>query len=414
MAQSLLSRGAEPPQICGSDPGAQALQGMNAIERILSRYNLLGDGLRPDGTSSVTHVVSTVAPTLRRFDAVLRVAGVRATRGGIAGRLGVGLSLAEAGSDVRPSHDERIGEYAAHALLAWLGAATNGGSGCTTRAAASVTGVLDCITGWARDVAPTILPLHATICNSLKCWLPAARARALALLPSPSLPPVLRLHPAEGSNHVAPTFVSLPHSFTELCGALAGELSRLQQLPKYPGAGSGAGATAGGGSGASVSLAGEEPALCLTCGKVMAAGKLVPDLKMGQCSAHALSCGGGVGMFFILSPCATLLRYVHAKLRCCVVNCVISNNMLPPMPCVLANKCRTCCTCSFFGRAAYYHSPYVDEWGEEDMKLNRGKPLYLSLPRLRALHALWRAHGVAQEVSRLRTGADRVIKTNYY
>lgn len=69
---------------------------------------------------------------------------------------------------------------------------------------------------------------------------------------------------------------------------------------------------------------------------------------------------------------------------------------------------------SFFGRAAYYHSPYVDEWGEEDMKLNRGRPLYLSLPRLRALHALWRAHGVAQEVSRLRTGADRVIKTNYY
>ena len=122
---------------------------------------------------------------------------------------------------------------------------------------------------------------------------------------------------------VAPTFVSLPHSFTELCGAMAAELSRLQRLPKYPGAGSGAGGVANSGSSASNSLAGEEPALCLTCGEVMAAGKFVPDLKMGQCSAHALCCGGGVGMFFILSPCATLLRYVPAT-RCHIVHSMIS------------------------------------------------------------------------------------------
>ena len=69
---------------------------------------------------------------------------------------------------------------------------------------------------------------------------------------------------------------------------------------------------------------------------------------------------------------------------------------------------------SFFGRAAYYASPYVDEHGEDDPKLKRGRPLFLAPVRWRALCELWLSDGVPQEVARLRAGSDRVIKTNYY
>ena len=60
--------------------------------------------------------------------------------------------------------------------------------------------------------------------------------------------------------------------------------------------------------------------------------------------------------------------------------------------------------------------PYrdVDQYGEEDRGLRRGKPLTLSPERFEALDKLYRRRGIAQEVSRRRLHADRVYRNNVF
>jgi len=48
------------------------------------------------------------------------------------------------------------------------------------------------------------------------------------------------------------------------------------------------------------------------------------------------------------------------------------------------------------------------------MELKRGRPLFLSPQRWRALCELWLSNGVPQEVARIRNSSDRVIKADYY
>lgn len=43
-------------------------------------------------------------------------------------------------------------------------------------------------------------------------------------------------------------------------------------------------------------------------------------------------------------------------------------------------------------RYAYWGSLYLDEHGEEDRDLKRGRPLFLSAARFRLLELQWRAH----------------------
>jgi E3 ubiquitin-protein ligase UBR1 len=59
-------------------------------------------------------------------------------------------------------------------------------------------------------------------------------------------------------------------------------------------------------------------------------------------------------------------------------------------------------------------SVYLDQYGEEDPGLRRGRPLYLSLPRYQQLVQLYMHHGSATHIARVRATADRVIRDSFY
>ena len=56
----------------------------------------------------------------------------------------------------------------------------------------------------------------------------------------------------------------------------------------------------------------------------------------------------------------------------------------------------------------------MDEHGEEDPGLRRGRPLFLNDVRHRALEQLWRHQGIPREVAQIRSTSDRVIRDNWY
>merc|ERR1719469_1639566 len=61
-------------------------------------------------------------------------------------------------------------------------------------------------------------------------------------------------------------------------------------------------------------------------------------------------------------------------------------------------------------KSAYSASLFVDENGEEDPGLRRGRPLFLKDLRYQALEKLWRNHGVPREVAHIRSTSERVIR----
>jgi len=123
-----------------------------------------------------------------------------------------------------------------------------------------------------------------------------------------------------------------------------------------------------------------EIAVCLVTGEVMLAGPdsapTVGKRRPGQCSRHAMRVGSGVGIYFLISKCTPLLVHNH--------------------------------------KSAYFPSLYVDEHGEEDRDLRRGRPLYLNKMRYERLAALWRNQEVPREVAQLRGTSERVIRDNWY
>lgn len=96
----------------------------------------------------------------------------------------------------------------------------------------------------------------------------------------------------------------------------------------------------------------------------------------GACTLHARKNGSGIGIFFLVQKCTVLLMH---------------NN-----------------------KSAYSASLYVDEHGEEDPGLRRGRPLFLNEARYRALENLWRQQGIPREVAQIRSTSDRVIRDNWY
>ena len=62
----------------------------------------------------------------------------------------------------------------------------------------------------------------------------------------------------------------------------------------------------------------------------------------------------------------------------------------------------------------YQPSLYLDAHGEEDKGLRRGKPLYLSKPRVASLLRMWLTHAVPLEVARSRASSSSVIRANFY
>jgi Proteolysis_6 C-terminal len=124
-----------------------------------------------------------------------------------------------------------------------------------------------------------------------------------------------------------------------------------------------------------------ETSICLLTGAVMRSGSGRRMFSRhprppGACTLHARKTASGIGIFFLVQKCTVLLMH---------------NN-----------------------KSAYSPSLYVDEHGEEDPQLKRGRPLFLNEARYRALELLWRQQSIPREVAQIRSTSDRVIRDNWY
>eukprot|EP00644_Phytophthora_capsici_P002342 jgi/Phyca11/548192/estExt2_Genewise1Plus.C_PHYCAscaffold_270438 len=148
-----------------------------------------------------------------------------------------------------------------------------------------------------------------------------------------------------------PRLIDLPIQYDELYSEMAGrKCTRCEKSPCDPG-------------------------LCLICGEFLCCGDscctrafMPHGPPVGECTRHAAECGGGVGIVLILEQCRIA---------------VVGGSM-----------------------AAYFPSPYVDSHGEEDVGLQRGRPLRLDMARYRHLESLWLNHRIFTEVSRQRNQRD--------
>ncbi len=119
----------------------------------------------------------------------------------------------------------------------------------------------------------------------------------------------------------------------------------------------------------------KENAVCLICGEMLPVGSK-NAFAIGQCTSHTRYCGSGCGVFFLVQRCVVLLMRESY--------------------------------------AAYYGSIYVDEYGEEDIWVRRGRPLYLSTSRYATLWRIYQTHQVAEEVCRRRSLTNTVIPNAYF
>ncbi|KAH9735916.1 E3 ubiquitin-protein ligase PRT6 [Citrus sinensis] len=99
----------------------------------------------------------------------------------------------------------------------------------------------------------------------------------------------------------------------------------------------------------------DEPALCLLCGR-LCSPSWKPCCRESSCQSHAMACGAGTGVFLLIRRTTILLQ------RC--------------------------------ARQAPWPSPYLDAFGEEDIEMHRGKPLYLNEERNAALTYMVASHGL--------------------
>ncbi|XP_062863007.1 E3 ubiquitin-protein ligase UBR1 [Trichomycterus rosablanca] len=112
----------------------------------------------------------------------------------------------------------------------------------------------------------------------------------------------------------------------------------------------------------------KHPTLCLFCGVMLCSQSPCCQVQLdgedvGACTAHAFSCGAGVGMFLRVRECEIVL---------------------------MASRTR----------GSTYPAPYLDEYGETDPQLSRGNPLHLCPERYRKLHQLWQQHCILEEIAR--------------
>uniref|UniRef100_A0A3B5LLQ0 E3 ubiquitin-protein ligase n=1 Tax=Xiphophorus couchianus TaxID=32473 RepID=A0A3B5LLQ0_9TELE len=110
----------------------------------------------------------------------------------------------------------------------------------------------------------------------------------------------------------------------------------------------------------------KHPTLCLVCGAMLCSQSScclsqLDGEDVGACTAHAATCGAGVGMFLI-RECEIVL---------------------------MASKMR----------GSTYPAPYLDDYGETDPHL-RGNPLHLCPERYRKLNQLWQQHCILEEIAR--------------
>ncbi|XP_026856016.2 E3 ubiquitin-protein ligase UBR1 isoform X2 [Electrophorus electricus] len=112
----------------------------------------------------------------------------------------------------------------------------------------------------------------------------------------------------------------------------------------------------------------KHPTLCLFCGAMLCSQspccqEQLEGEEVGACTAHAATCGAGVGMFLRIRECEIVL---------------------------MASRTR----------GSTYPAPYLDDYGETDPQLGRGNPLHLCPERYRKLHQLWLQHCILEEIAR--------------
>uniref|UniRef100_A0A4W6FB22 E3 ubiquitin-protein ligase n=1 Tax=Lates calcarifer TaxID=8187 RepID=A0A4W6FB22_LATCA len=112
----------------------------------------------------------------------------------------------------------------------------------------------------------------------------------------------------------------------------------------------------------------KHPTLCLFCGTMLCSQSScclsqLDGEDVGACTAHAATCGAGVGMFLRIRECEIVL---------------------------MASKTR----------GSTYPAPYLDDYGETDPHLGRGNPLHLCPERYRKLNQLWQQHCILEEIAR--------------
>lgn len=239
-------------------------------------------------------------------------------------------------------------------------------------------------TPFAYHCAPylSLLDGSATAADAQGQWMPTPTDSSGAAVP------LYDLSHLGVSDEVALRLVALPQHYTELYTLLKEQYWALSAThPGGVGAAAGAvGAAGGGGGGGGGALTSgptrglEDPAICLVCGAVLAAGPRMQGRARlsgpGVCTLHARACGSGTGVMLLMNKGSSLL-FRDA-------------------------------------RAIFYPSVFVDEYGEDDPNLRRGRPLSLSQARYDRLTQLYRQHGAAKEVTGRRLTADRVVRENYY
>uniref|UniRef100_A0A8C9YU16 E3 ubiquitin-protein ligase n=1 Tax=Sander lucioperca TaxID=283035 RepID=A0A8C9YU16_SANLU len=112
----------------------------------------------------------------------------------------------------------------------------------------------------------------------------------------------------------------------------------------------------------------KHPTLCLFCGAMLCSQSScclsqLDGEDVGACTAHAATCGAGVGMFLRIRECEIVL---------------------------MASKTR----------GSTYPAPYLDDYGETDPHLGRGNPLHLCPERYKKLNQLWQQHCILEEIAR--------------
>ncbi|KAK6165726.1 hypothetical protein SNE40_022591 [Patella caerulea] len=99
----------------------------------------------------------------------------------------------------------------------------------------------------------------------------------------------------------------------------------------------------------------KDPSICLVCGEFLCfREQCCKQNSVFECVQHSISCGAGTGMFLLVN--SSIIVVIRGA------------------------------------RATLWGSVYLDEHGEEDRELKRGKPLYLSKERYNLLEQQWINH----------------------
>lgn len=122
------------------------------------------------------------------------------------------------------------------------------------------------------------------------------------------------------------------------------------------------------------------PTMCLVCGKILCSMTYccqleINSLVVGACTAHAMRCGAGGGIFLRIRECEVLLLG--------------------------------------FAKGCFFPAPYLDEYGESDQGLRRGNALRLCKDRLHKLHIMWLSHRIHEDIARHSESNNSMVLTQW-